>query len=432
MKIRAVVAGAVAGLGATALALTGVASASVGLAGAREVPAQVPWGRAIEIPGLAALNTTASVQEIEVSCASAGNCAVAGNYGNRSNYEEGFVVSERSGVWDKAIEIPGLAALNTGGTVQVFAVSCASAGNCAAGGSYRHHGPQGFVVSERNSEWGKAVGVPGLAELNTGGNAQVTSVSCASAGNCVAGGSYRHHGPQGFVVSERNGTWRKAVGVPGLAELNTDGNAQVTSVSCASAGNCAAGGTYTSGAERLQGFVTSERKGIWGKAIEIPGLGALNVGGGVWGVSVSCFSAGNCVAGGTYANLPGATEGFVASELHGAWGKAEEVPGLGTLGASGSSANSGVDSVSCAPAGVCAASGGYLTGSYGLELFVSSERNGAWSKAIEVPGLATLNIDRDAEGSSVSCGSASDCVIGGTYADDAGLEGFLTTKPRSR
>ena len=38
--------------------------------------------------------------------------------------------------------------------------------------------------------WGRAVEVPGLGSLNKGGNAGVNSVSCASPGNCTAGGSY--------------------------------------------------------------------------------------------------------------------------------------------------------------------------------------------------------------------------------------------------
>ncbi|HEY2080324.1 MAG TPA: hypothetical protein VGH53_28690, partial [Streptosporangiaceae bacterium] len=38
--------------------------------------------------------------------------------------------------------------------------------------------------------WGKAQEVPGTAALNTGHRAGISSVSCASAGNCSAGGVY--------------------------------------------------------------------------------------------------------------------------------------------------------------------------------------------------------------------------------------------------
>src|SRR5258707_7552008 len=145
----------------------------------------------------------------------------------------------------------------------VKSVSCASAGNCAAGGGYTdgsgHH--QAFVASETNGTWHAAIEVPGTAALNKGGGAGVSSVSCASAGNCAAVGGYkdssRHH--QAFVASETNGTWHAAIEVPGTAALNKGGSAAVSSVSCASAGNCPAGGFYIPAAADQQAVVASEQ-----------------------------------------------------------------------------------------------------------------------------------------------------------------------------
>jgi hypothetical protein len=136
------------------------------------------------------------------------------------------------GTWGKAQEVPGTAALNG-----ITSVSCASAGNCSAGGNYTSAGSldfQAFVVSEVNGTWRKSEEVPGTAALNTGGSAEVTSVSCASAGDCSAGGN-------GFVVSEVNGTWRRAEEVRGSAAFNK-GGARIISLSCASAGHCSAVG----------------------------------------------------------------------------------------------------------------------------------------------------------------------------------------------
>ena len=93
------------------------------------------------------------------------------------------------------------------------------------------------------------------------------------------------------------GTWRTAIEVPGTGALNK-GDADVGSVSCASAGNCAAGGNYTDSSGDTQAFVASERDGSWRRAIEVPGTGALNTGGFASVGSVSCGSAGNCLAGG--------------------------------------------------------------------------------------------------------------------------------------
>jgi hypothetical protein len=106
--------------------------------------------------------------------------------------------------------------------------------------------------------WGTAIEVPGTAALNTGGGALVTSVSCTSAGNCGAAGTYTDSSgeSQAFVVSQVSGTWGTAIEVPGTATLNTDGDATVNSVSCSPAGTCSAGGYYddSSGA---QAFVVS-------------------------------------------------------------------------------------------------------------------------------------------------------------------------------
>src|SRR5450755_2089137 len=344
-----------AGAGAAARGMTtGVRPPGAGNASA--IGAARPagsWGRAIKVPGPGGLNKGGYAGVLSVSCGSASSCAAGGDYTDRRRHGQGFVVSERHGRWGTAIEVPGLGALNKGGSASVSSVSCASAGNCAAGGYYTDGDghQQGFVAVERHGRWGKAIEVPGLAALNKGGDASVGSVSCGSPGNCAAGGGY---GQQGFVAVERHGRWGKAIEVPGLAALNKGGDASVSSVSCASAGNCAAGGDDTHGG---QGFVVNEKNGVWGKAIDVPGLWALNKGrSGAAVGSVSCGSRGNCAAAGYYADAGENLQGFVAVERHGRWGKAIEVPGLGALNKGG---DADVSSVSCAPAGTCAAGGDY-------------------------------------------------------------------------
>jgi hypothetical protein len=102
-------------------------------------------------------------------------------------------------------------------------------------------------VSEKNGTWGTAEEVPGTAALNMGGSAETLSVSCASAGNCSAGGVYTDVSghQQVFVVSQTDGTWASAEEVPGTASLNSGATAVINSVSCSSAGYCSAGGYYT-------------------------------------------------------------------------------------------------------------------------------------------------------------------------------------------
>ncbi len=390
------------------------------------------WGRAIDVPGLEALNAGGMISALLVSCASAGNCAAGGNYLDRRKQQQGFVVSEKNGVWGRAIKIkvPGLGKLHTGGLfAAVTSVSCAPGGGCVVGGYYgdRLDHSRGFVVSEKNGVWGRAIGVPGLGALNVGGLlAEVTSVSCGAKGSCTAGGFYtdRSGNFQGFVVRQKNGVWDRAIEVPGLGTLNAGGAAEVLSVSCGPAGSCAAGGFYAdkSGNDG-QGFVVGEKNGAWGKAIEVPGLGTLNAGGSLAAVtSVSCAPGGNCAAGGVYTDRSGNSQGFVVSQDHGAWGRAIEVPGFAALHAVGHGFL-GTGSVSCAPGGNCAAAGDYLVRSGQLRGFVVSERKGVWDRLVSMPGRSISG-----EVSSVSCASAAYCAAGGSLATSRlGQHGFVVT-----
>jgi hypothetical protein len=390
------------------------------------------WGKAAGVPGLGTLNRGGHAEVLSVSCAPAGSCAAGGFYRDGARHRQGFVVTERHGAWGRAIGVPGLAALNKGafasGGAQVTAVSCGSAGSCAAGGYYTgwHSRLLGFVAVERNGVWGKAIEVPGLRALDQGSYATVSSVSCASAGNCAAGGTYSRHGWHGFVADERNGRWGAAVQVPGLAALSTGQIAQVNSVSCASPGNCAAAGYYTDSGGKEQGFVADERNGTWDTAILLPGLAALNKQGLAEVKSVSCASPGNCAAGGDYSNL---SHGFVADENNGVWGTAIQLPGLAALN---KNKIGGVGAVSCASPGSCAAAGLYLDGSDHFQAFVASQNSGVWGTAIGVPGLAALNKGGDADATSLSCAPAGPCAAGGYYyAGNSGHhQGFVVTQAR--
>src|SRR5258708_35692053 len=54
---------------------------------------------------------------------------------------------------------------------------------------------------------------------------------------------------------------------------------QVNSLSCASAGYCAAGGRYRDGSGHFQAFVVTEQNGAWGPAIQVPGSACSTRGG---------------------------------------------------------------------------------------------------------------------------------------------------------
>jgi hypothetical protein len=99
--------------------------------------------------------------------------------------------------------------------------------------------------------------------------------------------------------------WGQVMGVPGLGALNKGGLLTAISVSCGSAGSCSVGGSYQDGSGRFQAFVANENNGKWGKAIEVrfSGLGGI-----------SCPSPGHCAAAGWYGLRADHSQGLVVAQ----------------------------------------------------------------------------------------------------------------------
>jgi len=374
------------------------------------------WGRAIQVPGLAALHPK-NANVSAVSCAS-GGCAAGGYYQDASLRYHAFVTTERGGRWARLTTVASAKKGSTAIT-GVGSLSCLASGSCVAAG-----GRPAFVVSEAHGGWGRALQFPAEGKIGQ------AVVSCASAGNCSAGWGK-------FVVRERNGRWGKPAAVPGLTALGT--GAQIASVSCPVAASCVAGGTYQRKSGTTEVFVANERSGRWRKAIEIPGFTALNKEGSGELTAVSCVSAGNCVAGGSYAGVAdfqgGAFEAFVANERNGRWGKAMDVAGIPPPSSAICEPDSNrcvagnVLSVSCARGGSCAVGGWYDTKSInGQAAFVAGYKNGRWTKAIQIPGLKALDTAKSSQVNSVTCTPAGPCAAGGSYSTAEPLIGpaFVT------
>jgi hypothetical protein len=149
--------------------------------------------------------------------------------------------------------------------------------------------------------------------LNVGGTALTNSVSCASDGNCVVAGHYTDATGrwQPFFAEEKDGTWEGTSTVPGIAALDAGHFSDLQSVSCPSAGNCAALGFYTDASGNGQVFMVDEVNGVWGSPAKLPGQSSQ----GHFSTQsvVSCWSAGNCVTGGVIIT-PTALQAIVSVE----------------------------------------------------------------------------------------------------------------------
>lgn len=211
------------------------------------------WSNATTIPGIgpgvSKFGLDVPKMTVSVSCPSDGNCIVGGFHNTvfePAAEKQGFVATRSGGTWTTVL-ISDLLAPGASPRVDatVTSVSCASATDCTAVGKYAVNGGyQGFIATLSGGNW-TATPVPGLAALNAGNDATVTSVSCSASGTCALGGSYLAGQAQhAFVAARTSGAWSDAIPVPGLIPMNTRGMGSVTAVSCSPAGDCTVTGLF--------------------------------------------------------------------------------------------------------------------------------------------------------------------------------------------
>ncbi len=359
-----------------------------------------------------------------VSCASAGNCSAVGVYRDSSNDRQGVLLTETGGAWATGTEASLPVNAGSQPFVSLSAVSCASAGDCSAVGGYVDGSGsfQGLLLTETAGVW--ATGVKASLPANAGAlpNVGLTSVSCASAGDCTAVGTYTDSSnhSQGLLLTETAGVW--ATGVK--ASLPADAGTQtgsvrfaVGSVSCASVGNCAAAGEYTDSSGHTQGLLLTETAGAWATGVQAPVPANAAVDPMVIINAVSCSSAGNCAAVGHYFDSSGKPEGLLLTETAGVWGTGVEA---GLPAKAGTIPNVVLNSVSCPSAGNCAAAGQYTDSSGHTQALLLTEASGVWATGVEAPLPSNADTDHpDAAAESVSCASAANCAAVGDYNDSS-------------
>ena len=462
------------------------AGAGPAIAGPAPAGQAVPsghWGAVHGVHGAVALLAGETAVVNAVSCSAPGECTAGGFYAGTSpdGNQLGFVANERHGVWSPAVQLPPVDPA-TGGSV-IESVSCASPGNCVAAGASDPDGRKAHavVVSEAGGRWGMPQRLVGAGDFTDLGGSDAVTMSCVrnQPGDCVAGGFFADLSGKSHAVvaDESGGTWGRATPLQADVITRSSGpdSTQVTSVSCASPGNCAAAVTFMPSAGANQALVADETNGTWGRARPLPGMispshgssvadavscpapGSCAVTGkytddqgrqqvfaadersGAWGQptslplntshfdlpapDLSCGAPGDCAVGGTYADARGGAHAMVATETGGVWGPAAQLSGV-TVG-SGVFSVSGA--VSCAAAGECTVVGSYS----GRHLFTAKEHGGAWQSATQLPGQAALLAAGDVPGglAAVSCATPGNCAAGGSYTSPAGFEhAFVTDK----
>jgi hypothetical protein len=317
------------------------------------------WATGVKATLPAGAATNPSVQLFSVSCASAGNCSAVGNYVDSSGHSQGVLLTQSAGTWASGVEVTLPAGAGTEPLVAVLSVSCSSAGNCSAVGRYvdGSNSFQGLLLTESDGTWAAGVKATPPAGAGANPNDRLLSVSCSSAGNCSAVGDYFDgNGRQGMLLTQSAGTWATGVQATPPANAGTNPFVTLSSVSCASAGNCGAVGTYLDGSSHFRGLLLTQSSGTLGAGIEAALPAGAGTNPGVSLNSVSCASVGNCSAVGHYAENSGNQRGVLLTESSGTWAQGIEA---GLPAGAGTDPHVSLNSVSCAFAGNCSAVGDY-------------------------------------------------------------------------
>jgi glucosylceramidase len=372
-----------------------------------------------------------------VSCAGAGSCVVAGSYFDTTRVDQGLLETLSDGKWTATKAPPPAAARSYGKPgVALSSVSCVSVGRCFVVGSYGDPlGPseQGLLETLSDGKW-TATEAPLPADANRSLTAALGTVSCASAGSCVAAGFYNATSVigQGLLETLSDGKWT-ATEAPLPADANRDFVASLGQVSCAVAGNCVAVGLYNynpgpkTGNWLGQGLLETLSDGTWtATKAPLPADASSYSYPNADLYSVSCAGAGSCVAVGSYdhiGSLNGSGQGLLETLSDGKWTATKApLPADASSYSSTTPPGANLYSVSCAGAGSCVAVGAYdLFGSDLGQGLLETLSDGKWT-AIKAPVPAGGNV---AALFSVSCSENGSCAAAGSYAGEGNSQDFL-------
>jgi hypothetical protein len=188
-----------------------------------------------------------------VSCPQPGMCAVAGEYVNTSDREEGLTETLTDGTWTPAA-VPGP-------PDGLLSVTCPASGSCYAVGG-------GFVATLSGGSWQTAA-LP-TAGLTPAGQSvyAVNAISCPAVGSCKAFGEYSDTSglEHGYIAKLAHGTWTaekaptSGLKPPPSPTANPDDptNDQAINsggIACPTASSCVAVGYYEDTAGAFHGLI---------------------------------------------------------------------------------------------------------------------------------------------------------------------------------
>jgi hypothetical protein len=253
-----------------------------------------------------------------VSCSSATACTAVGSYIDNLGNRQGLLVTLHDARWT-AVRSP-LPANATVPGAELSAVECLGSDGCVAVGTYSA-GSAGLIVASSGSAW-TAAAAPLPAGAAAAPAASFRDIACSGA-TCVAVGSYTDAAGdrQAMLVSLRAKITAITAPLPtGYAPAQGSPGAELTSVACPTAADCVAVGVYTDTSGEARLLLVTGTGSAW-KATRAPVPGnARTVGSQAQGVlappaltSVTCADAAVCVAVGSYPALKLGIAGLIVT-----------------------------------------------------------------------------------------------------------------------
>lgn len=364
------------------------------------------------MPLVVGTNGTTLAPYAAIGCTSATSCTAFGPgwpIDSAPSSYAGFATAttETDGTWGAAVRLPlptGVTA--TSGKTNLLSASCLAAGPCTAVGEVK--GTKGAVDLVESNATGSWVASTVDTPNGTPSDAALSSVWCASAGNCVALGFYLVGlSTVPMVATETSGTWSEAtaLGVP-TGSVFTFPNA----IGCSSTGDCVAAGEVLSESFTISTAVWTQTSGTWSPAATLPKLAGLSF----VPAQLACPVAGTCLVAGTLTNVSGSVNvPGVATDTSGTWAMQR----IGQPELSPVTTGGFLNGLSCASATLCVAVGVFDGPGKQTSAGALTWDAGTWS-SVDLAHSITLGAHPagDADLIAVACPGPAGCIATGIAA----------------
>jgi hypothetical protein len=375
-----------------------------------------------------------STELYAIACAAAGSCTAGGNFGGFGRPLEPMVAAQSHGRWSAGT--PLLLPVNAARQpyAQVSGLTCRSAGNCVAVGDYQYGAsgnPQGFIAMESRGRWARAFTPRLPANAASPVSADLEAVTCTGNGSCEAVGAYQDSAgnAQTMVVAKPpSGPWGLATEIASPPNAAANPDALMTGIACGAPGSCVAVGNYSVSASRFAAMGAVEVRGTWHRATQIalPRGAVSDTFTAV--TSISCPTAGQCLGVGQYPVSATQSRAMAVTETKGRFGRATAI----TAVPRGSSLRPStyLQGVSCRPSGLCLAVGGARNSAGHSVAMYMTRSAGRWRAAFLAPPRGATSGPRQLSVLySVSCTGQSHCGAVGYYNDRSGVTHAEATVP---